>query len=171
MSTEENKAIMRRYLEEAWGNQDWSVVDEVVAEDAVFHDQVREGGQPGRANLRAVMDNMFTGAPDLQMNIHDMIAEGDLVAVRFSSTGSHTGDFNGIPPTGRPVRFDGIAIVRFEDGRIIEGWQEADRMGLAQQLGVMPKGEMPRPVARALVGIIRLKDRLSRRRALRSPGT
>jgi steroid delta-isomerase-like uncharacterized protein len=166
MSVDENKAIMRRYLEGAWGNQDPSVAEEIVAEDVVFHDQVRAGDlPPGREGLLTVMERMFMATPDLTMHVHQLLAEGDMVVVRYTATGTHTGDFNGFPPTGRAVKIDGIAIARIEDGRIVEGWQEADELGLARGLGVMPKGQMPRPLAAALVAGIRLRDRLSRRGA------
>jgi steroid delta-isomerase-like uncharacterized protein len=134
-----------------------------VAEDVVFHDQVRAGDlPPGRAGVLEVMERMFTATPDLTMHVHQVLADGDMVAVRYTATGTHTGEFNGFPPTGRAVRFEGIAIVRLEDGRIVEGWQEADELGLARRLGLMPKGQMPKPLAAAVVAAIRLKDRLAR---------
>ncbi|MEX0657555.1 MAG: ester cyclase [Egibacteraceae bacterium] len=162
---EENKAVIRRYLEEAWNRGDWTVAEEVVAEDAVFHDQVREGElPPGREGVRVAMERVRTGMPDMTMDIHEVVAEGDMVVVRWSATATQAGPFNGIPPTDRVATLHAISMVRMKDGRIVEGWQEADRMGLAQQLGLMPKGQMPRPVAGALAFGIRCKDRLARRR-------
>lgn len=165
MSAEENKVIIRRYLEQAWGKGDWQAVEEAVAEDVILHDQVRDGDlPPGREGLRVAMERFRTGMPDLTFRVEELVAEGDLVAIRWSSTGTHAGEFNGFPATGRVGTAEGIAIVRMQDGRIVEGWQETDRLGMAQQLGMVPKGPMPRPLARAMAFGIRLKDRLSSRR-------
>jgi steroid delta-isomerase-like uncharacterized protein len=164
VSPEENKAIIRRYLEEAWNQGNWEVAEEVVAEDVVFHDQTREGMPPGREGLRVAMERVRSGMPDFVFNVEEIVAEGDFVAIRWSSTGTHTGDFTGMAPTGRAGTLYGISMVRMKDGRIVEGWQEADRLGLVQELGFMPKGQMPRPLSQAVAFGIRLKDRLSRRR-------
>jgi steroid delta-isomerase-like uncharacterized protein len=165
VSLEENKAIILRYLDEAWEKGDWQAAEEVVAEDVVFHDQVREGDlPPGREGLRVAMERVRAGMPDFTMDVHEVVAEGDIVVIRWSSTGTHTGDFSGMPPTGRVGTLYAISMVRMKDGRIVEGWQETDRLGLAQQLGMVPKGPMPRPIALAMSFGVRLRDRLSRRR-------
>ena len=164
MSPEQNKAIVANYLEQAWGKGDWAVAEEVVADDVVFHDQIREGDLPaGREGMREAMRRISTGLPDFTMDVHELIAEGDFVVIRWSSTGTHNGFFNGFPATGRSVTLESISIVRLKDGRIVEGWQEADQFGAARQLGMLPKGNMPKPMAWLVVKAIRLKDRLSRR--------
>ena len=168
MTPTQNKQIVERYLQRAWGDGDWAIAEEVVAEDVIFHDQVREGGlPPGREGLHVAMERISTGIPDYVMEIHEMTAEGDIVVIRWSATGTHAGDFNGFPATGRVVTLDAISIVRMKDGHIVEGWQEADRLGLGQQLGMVPKSAMPRPVAALMAASIRLRDRWSRRRARR----
>jgi steroid delta-isomerase-like uncharacterized protein len=165
MSASENKTIIEHYVQKAWGERDWSAAEATVDENVVFHDQVREGDlPPGREGLRVAMQRIITGIPDFVMDVHEIIAEGDMVVIRWSSTGTHAGDFNGFPATGRMVTLYAISIVRLKDGRIVEGWQETDRLGMAQQLGIMPKSAMPRPVAKAIVSMIRLKDRRSRKR-------
>ena len=165
MSPNENKAIIERYVQKAWGEGDWGAAEEIVDENVVFHDQVREGDLPaGREGLRVAMERITTGMPDFVMDVHEIVAEGDFVVIRWSSTGTHGGDFNGFPATGRVITLYAISIVRLKDGRIVEGWQETDRLGMAQQLGIMPKSAMPRPVAKAIVSVIRLKDRRSRKR-------
>jgi steroid delta-isomerase-like uncharacterized protein len=163
-TTEANKALVTRYLDGLWGEGRWEAAEEAIAPDAVFHDQLREGGfPPGRAGIRVAYDRIRSGMPDFAFTIEDLIAEGDRVVVRWSSTGTHSGDFNGMPPTGRRATMHGIAIVRIEDGRIVEGWQEADRLGLGQDLGMVPKGSMPRPVAKAMAAAVRFRDRRGRR--------
>lgn len=165
MSPEENKAIIRRYVEEFWNKGNQAVAEEVIAEDAVFHDQVRDGDlPPGRAGALEAARRMRVGSPDFTMDLHDMIAEGDRVVIRYSATGTHAGDFFGLPATQRVASLEAIAIVRMENGRIVEGWQESDRLGLVQGLGMMPKGQMPRPLAQAMAFRVRLSDRLARRR-------
>jgi steroid delta-isomerase-like uncharacterized protein len=157
-----NKEIVEQYLRKAWMEGDWGAAEEVVDPDVVFHDQVREGTlPPGRDGLRAAMDMIRTGIPDFVMDIHDMIAEGDLVVIRWSATGTHAGPFNGLPATYRVVTLDAISIVRMCDGRIVEGWQEADQLGLGRQLGMVPKGELPGPVAGLLAFGIRTRDRMA----------
>lgn len=163
MTPKQNKEIVERYLQRAWGDGDWATAEEIVDENVTFHDQVREGDlPPGREGLREAMNRIDVGMPDFVMEVHDLIAEGDIVVIRWSATGTHAGDFSGFPATGRVVTLYAMSIVRLKDGRIVEGWQESDRLGMAQALGIMPRGTMPRPVARLVSSSIRLRDRWSR---------
>lgn len=160
MTPEENKAIVHRYFMEAWGQGNTALVEEVVAPDAVFHDMVRQGLPPGRAGVLESMRTFQQGFSDMTYHIYDMIAEGDLVSFRFTSEGTHTGDLQGVPPTGRRETVHGMVLVRMRDGQIVEGWMEMDLMGLLQRLRVLPKGGMPRPVMKAMFFAQRLGDRL-----------
>jgi steroid delta-isomerase-like uncharacterized protein len=170
MTPKQNKEVVERYLQRAWGDGDWATAEEIVDENIIFHDQVREGDlPPGRDGLRTAMERISQGIPDFVMEIHEMVAEGDIVVIRWSATGTHAGDFNGFPATGRVVTLDAISIVRMKDGHIVEGWQEADRLGLGQQLGMVPKSAMPRPVAQLMASSIRLRDRWSRWRMRKEP--
>ncbi len=163
MTPTQNKQIIERYLKRAWGDGDWATAEEVVTENAVFHDQVREGDlPPGREGVRVAMERIATGMPDFVMEVHDIVAEGDIVVIRWSATGTHAGDFNGFPATGRVATLYAISVVRMKEGRIVEGWQETDRLGMAQQLGMLPKAAMPRPVAQLMAAGIRARDRWSR---------
>ncbi len=76
--------------------------------------------------------------PDITYTIEDLIAEGDKVVARWSAQGTHRGDFMGIPPTNKQVRFSEIEIIRVVDGKAVEEWEELDRLGLMTQLGVIP---------------------------------
>jgi steroid delta-isomerase-like uncharacterized protein len=166
MTASETKRIVERYLQRAWNERDWSAAEETVDENVIFHDQVREGDlPPGREGLRVAMERITTGIPDFVMDVHEIVAEGDTVVIRWSSTGTHAGNFNGLPPMGRVVTLYAISMVRLKDGRIVEGWQETGRLGMAQQLGMMPRSGMPRPVAKAMATVIRLKDRWSRKQS------
>jgi steroid delta-isomerase-like uncharacterized protein len=135
MSTEDNKALMRRWME-AFNQRTLAVYDELCAPDFVLHSAstTMQGLEPYKQNL-----SMFlTAFPDLQFVIEDMIAEGDRVVNRHTYRGTHTGEFFGIPPTGKPVSGTGIVVTRFANGKGVEAWSNYDDLGLLQQLGVVP---------------------------------
>lgn len=165
LDIERNRMLMVDYLENAWNRQDWEYTKRAVHPDVVFHDQIREGLPPGHEGLFQAMHRVFEAVPDFHVEVTEMICERDLVTVVFHGSGTHTGTFMGYPATGRPVVFDSISIVRWSDeGQIIEGWQEADQMGMAQSIGMMPSGSMPKPMAYAMSFGTRLSDRLKKRR-------
>lgn len=126
MSTEANKTIVRRLWEEVWNQNTLDVCDEIFDADYAAHEK---GFVPV---LRAAF-------PDLKFTVIDMIAEGDKVVSRYTITGTHRGEFMGIPATGNPVEITTIWIHRLEDGRIVEGrnWGEWDRLSMLEQLGVV----------------------------------
>ena len=101
------------------------------------------GHFPGMPPLTAEHHRQYSMAmmqafPDLERTIDDLFAADDKVVLRWSARGTHTGDFNGMPPTGREATSSGITIFRVEDGRIVEEWAESDMLGLLQQLGAIP---------------------------------
>jgi steroid delta-isomerase-like uncharacterized protein len=135
--SEENKAATRR-IYDIINSGDLSGVDDVIAADAVDHEAPPGVSERGSAALRAFVE-IFRGAfPDLRVTIDDMITEGDRVAVRSTATGTHKGDFQGIPPTGKQFTVGGIDIVRFAGGKAVEHRGAFDNMALLQQLGVAP---------------------------------
>ena len=136
MSTEQNKAIARRFIEEASKNT--ALFDELLAPNYVLYfsaapEPIR--GIEAAKQLNAVYRNAF---PDFVTSVEQMVAEGDKVVVRWSVHGTHTGDFQGIPPTGKHGMASGIDIVRIEGGQIVEDWGVFDSLGLLQQLGAVP---------------------------------
>ena len=138
MSTEENKTVLRREVEELYnhtGNLD--VVAEIFSPDYVGHEpssgEVR--GIEGARRFAATFREAF---PDLQNTIEDMVAEGDKVAMRFGGSGTHLGETETFgPPTGKRMKITGITIKRLTDGKIVEAWTNFDALGMMQQLGVM----------------------------------
>ena len=134
---EANKAIARRVYEEIWNQGNLELADELYAADYVRHDPVSPGiqGSEGFKQLVAAYRAAFS---DLQFTVEDQVAEGDRVVNRFTVTGVHTGEFNGIPPTGVEGSLKGISIHRIADGRIAETWITSDQLGMMQQLGVIP---------------------------------
>ena len=135
--SEENKAIVRRYLEEAFNDRNTDVIDELVSEDHVDHHIPPELPR-GPEGIKLWFNGAFSAFPDSRITAKDVIAEGDKVTIRFEFTGTHQGEFMGIPATGKQFSITGIAIARIADGKLVEWWENADVMGLMQQLGVIP---------------------------------
>ena len=137
MSTEENKAVVRRYIEE-WNKQNPAGIEELVAPDWVAHG-TPPGFSPDLAGLKQAFPAFFTAFPDLHYTVEDLIAEGDKVVARVTLRGTHQGDFMGIPPTGKQVSVTGIGIDRIENDKFVESWGDADTLGFLQQLGIVPR--------------------------------
>ena len=135
MSPEENKAIVRRYLEAAWNKKNLAVIDEFIAPDLIQH--VRNV-LPGREGIIKFFKLIYSSFPDAHLTIEDILAEDDKVMWRFTVRATHTGPFRGIPPTGKPFTLTGMAVTRMRDGQMAENWNETDDLGMLQQLGVIP---------------------------------
>ena len=135
----DNAAIVRGFVDEVITKGKIAAAGEYFWEDMV--EQVPMPGQgPGLSGLQDVIRAMRTGFPDIVFSIVEQIAEKDKVASRFEWTGTHKGEFLGIPATGRPVRVWGIVIDRLEDGRIKDTRIIMDTLGMMGQLGVLPGG-------------------------------
>ena len=140
MSTEENKAIVRRDWEETWNKGNLDTVDEIFATTYVGHFLSPEF-PPDLEGYKQFINSYRTAFPDIHITIEDEIAEGDKVVTRFTSRGTHKGELMGIAPTGEQVTVTGISIFRIAGGKIVEDWTEFDAVGMLQQLGVMPPSE------------------------------
>ena len=138
--SEENKAIMRRLIKEGFNQGDLGLFDELVSPDFVNH-SAPPGVPPTREGWKQLAAMFLTAFPDMHIHIEDEIAEGDVVATRFTGQGTHQGEFMGIPATGKEVAASGINIARIEGGIIMERWEEMDMMSIMQQLGVVPEPE------------------------------
>ena len=133
MSVEENKNIIRRY-QEACNNCDFDALAELVSAD-VLTPNIIAGMPSGLEGARVVHQTTLIGMPDYHTTIEDLIAEGDKVVARVTMTGTHTGNFWGIPATGKRVNLTGIYIVRIANGKIVEHWGEENGMIVIKQLG------------------------------------
>jgi steroid delta-isomerase-like uncharacterized protein len=135
--SESNKDIVRRQVEEIWnrGNLDASV--EFYAADFVIHGVPAEFPK-GIEGVKFSVGGLRAAFPDLHFTIDDLIAEGDKVVNRWTWTGTHKAEYFGIPPSGKKVTSTGISIVRFADGKMVEGWNASDQLDLMQQLGAIP---------------------------------
>ncbi len=136
MSTEENKAISRRWREELdQGN--WAVLDEYLSRDFVLH---MPGSPPqDQAGMKDVLTMIYGAFPDFHTTFEDLVAEGDKVALRMTFSGTHQGAFQGIPPTGKQITVSAIVIDRIVDGKLVEHWSQFDALGMLQQLGAIPQ--------------------------------
>ncbi|MBI4788257.1 MAG: ester cyclase [Chloroflexi bacterium] len=142
MSTEQNKATLRRFYEEVFNQGKYSVLDEICVPNYVSHSPGNPPGIPNnRDGLRQIIMMYRNAVPDIHFTIEDIMAEGDKVVCRWSSTGTHKGELLGIPATNKRATVTGTDITRCENGKLAEGWGVFDQLGLLQQLGVIPMGE------------------------------
>lgn len=141
MSTETNKAICRRMLEQLYDEQRVDLVQEFLAEDLVQHIAGGPPVPPGLESFKEVLIMALAAFPDIQFTYDDEIAEGDKVVFRWTMTATHQGEFMGVPATGKPVTRTGAAIYRLDNARIAELWFFADNLEFMQQLGAIPTPE------------------------------
>ncbi len=140
MSAEENKAIVRRLMEESLGGGKPELVDELLDSDFVRYDPYIEAGEVrGAQTVKGNIVWFRNAFPDLSCTIEEQVAEGDKVVSRWTLRGTHRGDFFGLAPTGNRVEFTGIQIDRFdESGKIVEERAEFDLLGAMRQMGAIP---------------------------------
>ncbi len=137
MSTEQNKAIVRRFFE-AFEANDQAALKEVLAPDLVAYSHGAPGPQNRDAHLQGI-SGWNAAFSETRFTIEEQIAEGDKVATRATLRSVHSrGDFQGLPPTGRQVAVSGISIERIKDGKIVERRVQGDWLGMMQQLGLVP---------------------------------
>ena len=134
--SERTKEIARRLVEDAENRGDLTIVDELCAEDFINHTPF--GEMHGREAARQFISMLRAAFPDLYVVVEDQIAEADQVVTRWIARGTHQGDFQSVPPTGRQMEIMGITISRIADGRIIEQWANPDLLSLLQQIGAVP---------------------------------
>ena len=134
---EDNKQFMRRFVEEVINRKNLDAIDEFAAED--FVEYVPFPGQgPGREGLKYAISIFLSAFPDIQWMLEEQIAEGEKVVSRFTMTGTHLGDFLGIPATGKSVKVWGVVIDEVRDGKFAGSRIIMDTLGLMQQLGAIP---------------------------------
>ncbi len=139
MPPEENKAVVRRFLEEVFSKGNLELVDELFAPNYVLHDPAVPGEVRGPEGIKQYVDMYRSAYPDTRFTVEDQIAEGDRVVTRWTGRGTHQGELMGIPPTGQEVTVTGIEFDRVSGGKLEETWVNYDAMGMMQQLGVIPQ--------------------------------
>ena len=136
MSTEENKALGRRIFEEGINQNQPSVFDELIAPSYVNYDF--PAPTQGVEGFKMVIGMFRAAFPDMRVILEEELAEDDKVITHGYFTGTHKGDFQGIPPTGKQIKVKYIDVWRVESGKLVENWVQMDQLGLMQQLGVIP---------------------------------
>jgi len=139
--SEQNKNLIRRAVDEIWNRRNFAILGELVSSDFVVHVTGEE--IHGREGVKQFYTMLHRAFPDIHFTIEDQIAERDKVVTHWSAQGTHLGEFNGIPATGKQFKVTGIDIDRIVDGKSVERWTNMDELGLLQQLGIVPRLESP----------------------------
>jgi steroid delta-isomerase-like uncharacterized protein len=132
----DNEAVVRRFYEQMNNERKNELAAELFTDDHVMHDPQAPAG-PGPQGMADLVSVYQTGV-DGHWNIEDLFSAGDKVIVRWTGSGTHVGEVNGIPPTGNKIRVDAISIHQLRDGKICETWEVWDTLGFLQQIGVVP---------------------------------
>lgn len=137
--TEKNKALLRRWFDEVWNKGNSDAIDEMFAADGIVHGLSEDAESPmrGPTDFRPFHETFRGAFPDVEVQVEDMIAEGDKVVARCLVRAKHSGDHLGPKATNAPVSFTGIAIVRINDGKIVEAWNNFDFMKMNRQIGAI----------------------------------
>jgi predicted ester cyclase len=133
----DNKALLRNFFDTMNTGSLEAVeaaIDQGYAENIVYHGMGDE--LSGRDGMKALVGGYMTAFPDMKISVESQVEEGDMLVTRFVAQGINTGEFQGQPPTGKPVRMQLISMTRIVDGQIIEEWEEGDLLGLLKQLGL-----------------------------------
>jgi predicted ester cyclase len=137
MSSEQNKSIVRRLFEEPWkGNL--SVVDELTASEYIGHDPALPEPLRGPEGIKEFVSTYLVAFPDARITVEQQLAEGDLVATRWSARGTHEGELMDLEPTGTEITVTGLTISRLEGGKIVEAFQNWDFSGMVRQIEAAP---------------------------------
>ncbi|AFY94032.1 ester cyclase [Chamaesiphon minutus] len=137
---EQNKSIALRFATAGWGtNPNWQQAwDELMSKDVIHHFNSSPEPIVGLAANKAFNASLFEGFPDIQQTIEETIAEGEKVVYRTTIQGTHTGEFLGIPPTGKHAKINDFTLLKISNSKIVEWWYECNLLALMQQLGLMP---------------------------------
>ena len=135
MGEAENKALVRRFYDEVWDGGNVEFAHEVFHDDYVRHDLRPAQAAPGAAGMAAIAAGFRSAFPDAHWRVDLMLAEGDLVAARWTATGTFTGPWGAVQPTGKRAEFSGVNLYRFREGKVAEIWNHRDDLGLMEQVG------------------------------------
>lgn len=137
-ATGTNTELYRRLID-AFNQDDLDAVDDIVSDDVVVHEAGQHGLLRGPEGVKEFFRTYRTAFPDAHIEIDEILSEGDVVAARWTGTGTHDGELMGIEPTGRDVSVMGMEMYRGRDGELVEGWGVFDLVGMLQQVGVLPE--------------------------------
>lgn len=135
--SEQNKALVKRWFEEVWNKGRADAIDEMLAADCIVHGLSDDSATTlkGPADFKPFHESFRGAFPDIEVVVEDLIAEGDKVAARCSVRGKHTGDHLGVAASNAPVQFTGMSILRIENGKVVEAWNNFDFLAMNKQIG------------------------------------
>jgi steroid delta-isomerase-like uncharacterized protein len=136
--TEQNKKLQRYVVEEIWNTGDLEKVDAIVSSEFVIHFPTPGEDLRGAEEIKQFFSHLRSAFPDIQFTIINQIAEGDQVVTHWTATGTHKGEFKGIPPSGNKVNFSAVDIDKIVNGKFIECWTVLDELNLMQQIDAIP---------------------------------
>ncbi len=139
-TTHRNKILVRRIYEDCINTGQLERLAEMVGDD-----YVGALGEKGAAGFAGNIESLRKGFPDICFTIEDLIAEEDRVVVRWRWSGTHNGSFMGIPPSQKQVSNTGITVYQVKSDKVVHSWLQADRLGVLQQIGVIPPNALPKP--------------------------
>jgi steroid delta-isomerase-like uncharacterized protein len=135
---QENSILIRRWFDEVWNNGRMEAIDEMASADVVGHGQAQHATDIGLKEFKPFVKSLRSAFPDMQVRIDYVIEQGDKVVARWTSTMTHKGEFLGFAPTGKKATITGTTIQRIAGGKIVEGWDNWDQLGLLVQIGAVP---------------------------------
>jgi steroid delta-isomerase-like uncharacterized protein len=138
--SEENKTLARRWAD-IFNQGNLDLVDEIYASNYVDHDPTMPEDVRGVEGAREFYGMYRSAFPDTEITIEDQLAEGDMVATRWTARGTQQGELMGVPPSGNRVEVMGVTISRIEGGKIVEEWDIYDALGMMQAIGAVPEQE------------------------------
>jgi predicted ester cyclase len=135
-TTQDNAAVARRWFEEVLNEADLTVFDEMLSPQLAYHSGTRPAMSAGDV-AEKVLSPILAGFPDVEYTVREVFSSDDSVTLIWSAQGTHTGPFQGYAPTGKQATWTGINVFRFECGRVVEVWAEADGLGRLRQMGLV----------------------------------
>ncbi|HEV7220122.1 MAG TPA: ester cyclase [Terriglobales bacterium] len=137
----DNAQFIHRWFDEVWNKGRMEAIDELCRPDAIGHGQAQHKVDIGLVEFKQFARDLRTAFPDIRITIHETLAQGDKVVARWSAKMTHSGSFLGFAPTGREAQITGTSIQRIVDGKIAEGWDNWDQLGLLVQIGAVPAAQ------------------------------
>jgi steroid delta-isomerase-like uncharacterized protein len=135
----DNQELFRRFWEEVVAGGNLALIDELVADDIVDHEEGFPGQPPGKDGVKFFVNTLREAFPDISVKAGVTLGDGNLAAGEATLTGTHTGDFMGVPASNKSFEIDSVDIIRVEDGKVAEHWGVTDTMSLMQQIGAIPE--------------------------------
>jgi len=145
---QENSALIRRWFDEVWNKGRAEAIDEMASPDVIGHGQAQHATDIGLREFRGFVHSIRSAFPDLKVTIDHTIEHGDKVVARWSATMTHKGEFLGFAPTGKKATITGTTTQRISGGKIVEGWDNWDQLGLLVQIGAVAAAHFVAPAER-----------------------